>query len=91
MLVRFTFTYDDEFDADIHEMLQKTPQKRRSERMRNLIRVGMSASSQHTSYDRDPGDGNKVEYQKPAEDHSADPVRRAIRFGPSSHSSTQDS
>ena len=84
MLVRFTFTYDDEFDADIHEMLQKTPQKRRSERMRNLIRIGMKASSQHTPHDRDTGGGSKAEYQKPAEDHIADPVRRAIRFGPSS-------
>ena len=84
MLVRFSFTYDDEFDADIHEMLQNTPTKRRSERLRQYIRLGMK-ESQQTSQERRSGDSgnNRMEYQKPEESGRDEQTRRAIRFGPS--------
>ena len=84
MLVRFSFTYDNEFDADIHEMLQNTPTKRRSERLRQYIRLGMK-EGQHTAQERRSGDSgnNRTEYQKPEESGHGEQTRRAIRFGPS--------
>ena len=84
MLVRFSFTYDDEFDADIHEMLQHTPTKRRSERLRQYIRLGMK-EGQQASQERRSGDSgnNRMEYQKPEESGRDEQTRRAIRFGPS--------
>ncbi|MCL6441874.1 MAG: hypothetical protein K6T83_00165 [Alicyclobacillus sp.] len=45
MLRRFPLTYDDEFDKDIHVLLQNTPKKRRSERIRQLIRLGITLES----------------------------------------------
>ncbi len=44
-LRRFPLTYDEDFDADIHKILMETPQKRRSERLRQLIRQGLSLES----------------------------------------------
>ena len=84
MLVRFSFTYDNEFDADIHEMLQNTPTKRRSERLRQYIRLGMK-ESQQASQERRSGDSgnNRMEYQKPEESGGGEQTRKAIRFGPS--------
>lgn len=40
-MIRFTFTYDQEYDKDIHELLQRTPEKHRSEELRKLIRYGL--------------------------------------------------
>lgn len=45
-LRRFPLHYDEEFDRDIHELLMHTPEKRRSERIRNLIRLGLAKESQ---------------------------------------------
>lgn len=45
-MVRFTFTYDDEFDKDIHNIIKRTPQKRRSEQLRQLIRYGLLYQSE---------------------------------------------
>ena len=45
MMVRFTFTYDDKFDKDIQDIIQKTPVKRRSEQLRQLIRYGLMYQS----------------------------------------------
>lgn len=42
---RFPLIYDEEFDADIHRMLMETPHKRRSERLRQLIRLGLTVES----------------------------------------------
>ena len=46
MMVRFTFTYDDEFHKDIHDLIQNTPVKHRSELLRQLIRYGIMYQSQ---------------------------------------------
>lgn len=45
MTTRFNLTYDELYDADIHELLMGTPERRRSERIRQLIRLGMAAES----------------------------------------------
>lgn len=42
---KFPLVYDDEFDRDIHDLLRQTPQRRRSERIRTLIRLGVAAES----------------------------------------------
>lgn len=47
-LRRFPLHYDEEFDRDIHELLTRTPEKRRSERIRNLIRLGLAKEESQT-------------------------------------------
>lgn len=44
-LRRFPLTYDDAYDKDILLLLQSTPDKRRSERIRQLIRLGLKAEA----------------------------------------------
>lgn len=46
MMVRFTFTYDDEFHKYIHDLIQNTPVKHRSELLRQLIRYGIMYQAQ---------------------------------------------
>ena len=43
---KFLLTYDEEYDADIDQVLQHTPVKRRSERIRSLLRLGLAAERQ---------------------------------------------
>lgn len=46
---RFVFSYDDEYDADISAMLESTPKRRQSERVRQLLRAGMEAEQKNSS------------------------------------------
>jgi|GEM_PF-4814700 len=39
---KFLFTYDKGYDRDIHELIEGIPPKRRSQRLRDLIRAGMA-------------------------------------------------
>ncbi len=100
MLTRFSFTYDDEFDKDIHEVLQSTPEKRRSERLRQLVRLGLMAESSLSSAISVPAsvrpdspsaveDGETSPEDEPSpEPASSEPSptreRRAVRFQPPS-------
>ncbi len=98
MLTRFSFTYDDEFDQDIHQLLQSTPEKRRSERLRQLLRLGLMAESSLSSAISVP---TSVQPDSPVEDGETSPEdeprpetassepsptreRRAVRFQPPS-------
>lgn len=47
---RFNLSYDEELDADIHELLTSIPEKRRSERIRHLIRLGLTFESGETRH-----------------------------------------
>lgn len=42
-LCRFPMHYDEELDMDIHQLIHETPTKRRSARLRQLIRLGLAA------------------------------------------------
>jgi hypothetical protein len=43
---KFLLSYDEEYDSDIHKVISETPRKRISERLRNLIRLGLMVESQ---------------------------------------------
>lgn len=88
-LRRFPLTYDEEFDADIRKMLMETPQKRRSERIRQLIRLGLSVESGNHALS-----ANRFPQPKPSNDNVAiqpgrpietsKRVRNPLRFEPPS-------
>jgi len=98
MLTRFSFTYDDEFDQDIHQLLQSTPEKRRSERLRQLVRLGLMAESSLSSVISVPASvrpespsaakngvtsREEEQGQEPAPSESSPTrERRAVRFQP---------
>ena len=100
MLTRFSFTYDDEFDKDIHQLLQSTPEKRRSERLRQLVRLGLMAESSLSSAisvpasvqsdspsaveDDDTPSENKPGPESDSGEPSQTRERRAVRFQPPS-------
>lgn len=42
---RFPLTYDEVFDADIHRAINSAPVRRRSERVRELMRLGLAVES----------------------------------------------
>lgn len=42
---KFLLSYDEEYDSDIHKVISETPRKRISERLRNLIRLGLMVES----------------------------------------------
>lgn len=86
---RFPLTYDEEFDADIHEVLIETPQKRRSERLRQLIRLGLSiesgshGASTNKRYVPNPQTIH-TENQSESLIETVQKVRKPIKFGPPS-------
>ncbi|MFD1676361.1 hypothetical protein [Alicyclobacillus fodiniaquatilis] len=43
---KFLLSYDEDYDSDIHQIISETPRKRISERLRNLIRLGLMVESQ---------------------------------------------
>lgn|GEM_PF-3601767 len=47
-LRKFPINYDEEYDEDIHRLIMSTPLRRRSERLRQLIRAGMQAERPET-------------------------------------------
>lgn len=59
-LRKFPLNYDEDYDADIHRLIMSTPLRRRSERLRQLIREGLRASkSEESSMESaKPGDTN---------------------------------
>ncbi|KPV45655.1 hypothetical protein [Alicyclobacillus ferrooxydans] len=89
-LRRFPLTYDEEFDADIHKMLMETPQKRRSERLRQLIRLGLSVESGHyveptnrvPQPKQQPSNNLAIQSERPVEPSKR--VRNPLRFEPPS-------
>lgn len=87
---RFPLTYDEEFDADIHKVLIETPQKRRSERLRQLIRLGLlielgshdGASTDKRYVPKTSSINTDNHSESPIE--SVQKVRKPIKFGPPS-------
>jgi len=86
---RFPLIYDERFDGDIHKVLIETPQKRRSERLRQLIRLGLSiepgchgVSTEMRPVPK-PGSMNS-DNQSERLIEPAKRVRKPLRFGPPS-------
>lgn len=86
-LRRFPLTYDEEFDADIHKMLMETPQKRRSERLRQLIRLGLSVetgnhalSANRLPQPKSSNENMAIQSERPIEPSKR--VRNPLRFEP---------
>jgi len=46
---KFLFSYDAKYDADIAQVIEETPQRRTSARLRHLIRLGLSIEQQTAS------------------------------------------
>ncbi len=76
---RFTLLYDEEYDKDIADLLQSVPTKRRSEKIRSLIREGLCAEE-----NRKTTGGMKSENQVQNDHAVQDRVkkRRAFTFDP---------
>lgn len=78
-LCRFPMHYDEECDADIQELISSTPEKRRSARLRQLIRLGLAAEQ---------GLGQPVKREMILTPSSEDPHegkrRNRLRFAPPS-------
>ncbi|MHB1684668.1 MAG: hypothetical protein ACYCYO_17890 [Bacilli bacterium] len=60
-LRKFPLNYDEDYDADIHRLIISTPLRRRSERLRQLIREGLRASKSEES----PAESAKVSETNP--------------------------
>jgi len=82
-LRRFPLHYDDVFDSDIHELLTKTPVKRRSELLRALIRAGLAAQSRASEKDV-PTVHPTPHRGAAAKDEIPDLRQRPVRFEPPS-------
>lgn len=88
-LRRFPLTYDEEFDADIHKVLLETPQKRRSERLRQLIRLGLllDSGSQPVAIDMHSKPKSALISTVIQSESSIEPakrVRKSLKFEPPS-------
>jgi len=43
---RYVLSYDDEYDREIAEVIEQTPKRRRAERVRQLILLGIQAEAE---------------------------------------------
>lgn len=84
-LRRFPLHYDEEFDRDIHELLMRTPEKRRSERIRNLIRLGLAKESRADETEAPlPSAVPPVRAKAAQNEQSVSVQRKPVRFEPPS-------
>lgn len=93
---KFLFSYDAKYDADIAQVIEETPQRRTSARLRQLIRLGLSIEQQTVSVNEVPLILNKrvsttIKHQTRNDDvvpippTSSEPRRRSLpRFSPPS-------
>ncbi len=66
---RYVLSYDDEYDREIAEVIEQTPKRRRAERVRQLILLGIQAEAEL----RGEGGAKLVQTGLPASDDSSIP------------------
>jgi len=67
---RYVLSYDDEYDREIAEVIEQTPKRRRAERVRQLILLGIQAEAEL----RGEGGMKPVQTSSPTSDDSSIPL-----------------